>query len=227
LQLTFKRYEKKYLVTNVQAAAVNAALQDHMAPDQYPSYWVQNLYYDTDNWDVITLSMEKPLYKEKLRLRCYGTPSKDSNVFIELKKKYAGEVNKRRIALPLSMLTDSLQKVLVAHDTQIARELDFYLQNNSVAAKMFITFHRTAFSGIKDEGLRVTFDTNIRYRCDKLDFSHPCQGKDVLHEDYQLMEIKTRTSIPLWLCEVLSENAIHRVSFSKYGTCFKDLKQLL
>jgi len=220
MQLIFKRYEKKYLVTNKQANAVTAALQNHMAPDQYGTYQVQNLYFDTDNWDVICSSMEKPLYKEKLRMRCYGTPGSTSNIFLELKKKYAGEVNKRRIAMPISALETPLQDILTADPTQIAKELAFYLQNNPVTKKMYIAFHRTAYSG--DEGLRVTFDTGIRYRLDMLDFYHLGKGDEILPPGYQLMEVKARASMPLWLSRLLSENHIHRISYSKYGTCFTD-----
>lgn len=222
MQFTFKRYEYKYLITNAQAEAVIAALSEYMVPDKYGTYWVQNLYYDTENWDVISKSMDKPLYKEKLRLRCYGIPDNTSNVFLELKKKYMGEVNKRRVALPISLLSQPMRDVLAKEDKQIARELAFYMHVNPVGAKMYIAFRRAAFSGIEDEGLRVTFDTGVRYRCDKLDFYHPEEGLEVLDEGVQILEIKTRTGIPLWLSRILSSNAIYKTSYSKYGTCFTD-----
>ena len=222
MQFNFKRYEKKYLVTNKQAANVTAALLNYMTPDEYGTYWVQNLYFDTDNWDVIRKSMERPLYKEKLRVRCYGIPDESGNSFLELKKKYAGVVYKRRIVLPISSLAHPLRDVLVSNDAQIARELDFYLQSNPVDPKMFIAFRRSAYAGVGDEWLRVTFDTDIRYRRANLDFTNPTYGQSVLQGGYQLMEIKTQTSIPLWLSHVLSENAIYRTSYSKYGTCFTD-----
>jgi len=168
--------------------------------------------------------MEKPLYKEKLRLRCYGIPDDTSNVFLELKKKYNGEVNKRRVALPISSLAQPLLDVLANENNQIARELAFYMHTNPVAEKLFIAFLRTAYSGIEDEGLRVTFDNGIRYRHDMLDFYNPEEGRVVLHEDYQVMEIKTRTSIPLWLSHLLSKSGIYKTSYSKYGTCFTDAK---
>jgi len=222
MQLTFKRYEYKYLVTHTQAEAITATLLEYMVPDKYGTYWVQNLYFDTGNWDVICKSMERPLYKEKLRMRCYGVPEETSNVFLELKKKYFGEVNKRRVALPISSLSRPIREVLANEDKQIARELAFYMQANLVEEKMFIAFLRTAYSGIEDESLRVTFDNDIRYRCDVMDFYHPGEGQEVLHKDYQVMEIKTRTGIPLWLSRLLSDNAVYKTSYSKYGTCFTD-----
>jgi len=222
MQFNFKRYEKKYMVTNQQAKAVIAALGERMIPDEYGTYWVQNLYFDNDNWDVIRKSMESPLYKEKLRLRCYGKPSETDNFFVELKKKYTGVVYKRRIALPIPALSELLHQVKIKKDQQIARELAFYLESNPVKSRMYIAFKRTAFAGIGEEWLRVTFDTDIVYRQHDLSFSNPENGQPVLPEGYQLMEIKTHTSIPLWLSRVLSENAIYRTSYSKYGTCFTD-----
>ena len=222
MQFNFKRYEKKYLVTHKQAAAVTAALLKHMTLDEYGTYWVQNIYMDTDNWDVINKSLEKPLYKEKMRLRCYGIPDETSNIFLELKKKFAGVVYKRRMAFSLEALKHPLREVLSKEDQQIAKELDFYLKGNPVDEKMFIAFRRTAYTGVENPGLRVTFDNDVRYRCCNLDFTSPEHGRQVLHENYQLMEIKTPISIPLWLSRALSENGIYRTSYSKYGTCFTD-----
>ena len=49
---------------------------------------------------LIRASLEKPAYKEKLRLRSYGVTEPGGEVFLELKKKYKGIVYKRRITLP-------------------------------------------------------------------------------------------------------------------------------
>jgi len=222
MQFIFKRYEKKYLVTSKQASNIITALNDRMIPDEYGTYWVQNIYYDTDNWDVIRRSLEKPRYKEKLRLRCYGIPGESDNFFVELKKKYMGVVYKRRIALPTPALCELLPQIQAKNDQQIARELFFYLKSNPVKPKMHVAFQRSAFTSTEEEWLRVTFDTNIAYRQYDLDFTSPDAGQSVLSDEYQLMEIKTHTSIPLWLSRILSENAVYRTSYSKYGTCYTD-----
>ena len=226
MQHSFKRYEKKYLITSKQAAILETALSDRMTPDLFGTYQVQNLYFDTDNWDVIYTSMQRPYYKEKMRLRYYGMSSAAGQIFLELKKKYAGVVYKRRVVLPSAALTRPLQDVLAQETTQIARELNFYLQSTQVTEKMFISFHRKAFSGKQEEtGLRITFDADIRYRPDHLHFDAPGRGQAVLHEDYRLMEIKTHTSIPLWLARLCSENGVFAAPYSKYATCYTDYVQ--
>ena len=227
MQHIFKRYEKKYLITAEQAAAVEAVLSDRMTPDRFDRYQVQNLYFDTDNWDIIHSSMERPYYKEKMRLRYYGsTPDAAGKAFLELKKKYAGIVYKRRIALPVTALSRPLGDVLSDEPAQIAKELNFHLQSKQVSEKMFITFRRKAFSGKEEDiGLRVTFDSDIRYRPNHLHFHAPETGRLVLREDYRLMEIKTHTSIPLWLARLCSGKGIFAIPYSKYATCYSDYLQ--
>jgi len=225
MQHIFKRYEKKYLITGEQAAIVEAALASHMTADQFDTYWVQNLYFDTDNWDVIQTSMQRPYYKEKMRLRCYGALEETEQVFMEIKKKYDGVVYKRRIGLPLGLLSRPFGDLLDEGSVQIARELAFYLQSTQVAEKMFISYRRKAFSGKEDTGLRVTFDSDIRYRLDHLHFYEPSRGRSVMQAGYQLMEIKTPTSIPLWFARLCSENGIFSASYSKYAICYTDYLQ--
>jgi hypothetical protein len=226
MQSVFKRNEKKYLITNAQAASIESILSGHMVPDMVGTYWVQNIYFDNNNWDVINTSMSKPFYKEKIRLRCYGTFVSARCMFLELKKKYDGIVYKRRAAIPKQFL-DSVEDALVEDNTQIARELLFHLQSEPIVKKMFISYHRTAFTGIDDDSaLRITFDKNVRYRLNKLNFLHPREGFLVFPEDAVIMEIKTPLSIPLWLARFLSENEIFGTSVSKYGVCFSDYWKL-
>lgn len=225
MQYTFKRYEIKYMVTKKQAEYMEAALANHMRPDRFDTYWVQNIYFDTDNWDVVRTSIERPLYKEKLRLRCYNVSAPQDDIFLELKKKYAGIVYKRRVSLPLSACSASLEATLADKDTQISRELDFYLQSNSVTQKMLVTYRRKAFIGIDEPRLRITFDSDVKYRQSDLNFFTPEKGTVVLSEDYVLIEVKTPTSIPLWLAQLFSENGIFKTSYSKYGTCYIDYQE--
>ncbi len=100
IQTVFKRYELKYLLTAQQKQAVLDAMKGHMELDQYGRTSIRNIYFDTENYRLIRRSIEKPAYKEKLRLRSYRQASADSTVFVELKKKYNSIVYKRRLSLP-------------------------------------------------------------------------------------------------------------------------------
>ena len=221
MQSIFKRYEKKYLITKDKAAFLQMFLRQHMEIDG--EYLVRNFYYDTDDWEIIRESMEKPLYKEKLRLRAYGQVKADSHGFLELKKKFNGISYKRRIAFPLCELKSrSIREIVRAHDSQISRELGFYLQNRAVYEKICIAYNRTAFFGINDRDLRITFDKDISFSLDinPFDAHNKKIGCPILDQNHIVMEIKTPCAIPLWLSRILSEMQIFHRSLSKYGLCF-------
>ncbi|MFT3950919.1 MAG: VTC domain-containing protein [Oscillospiraceae bacterium] len=99
---TFMRTEKKFILTAKQAEQLRTRLADYITADQYGEHTICNIYLDTDDFLVIRRSIEKPVFKEKLRLRSYGVPTRESPVFLEIKKKYKGVVYKRRVSLPYS-----------------------------------------------------------------------------------------------------------------------------
>jgi len=223
MQAIFKRNEKKYLLTQTQANQLITAISDYMKPDTFGTYWVQSLYFDTENWDIIHNSMEKPLYKEKVRLRCYGMPETTDYFFLEFKKKYSGVVYKRRLSIsPDDIKNYSLEEILSKDNSQIAKELNYHIQKMGVSEKFFLAYYRQAFAGIDDDNLRMTIDSNISYRLDNLRFTQPQLGCSTLDTNTFLLEIKTPLSIPLWLVRILGELEIFSSSFSKYATCFTD-----
>ena len=221
MQSIFKRCEKKYLITKDNAAILQMLLRQHMEIDG--EYLVQNFYYDTADWEIIRESIEKPLYKEKLRLRFYGQFEADSQGFLELKKKFKGISYKRRIAFPLCELKSrSIREIVSTHNSQISREIGFYLQNRAVYEKIHIAYNRMAFFGVKDRELRLTFDKNILFSLDmnRFDAYDYKIGYPILDQNQMVMEIKTPYAIPLWLSRVLSEMHIFPRSLSKFGACY-------
>ncbi|WP_099469772.1 polyphosphate polymerase domain-containing protein [Konateibacter massiliensis] len=222
-QGVFKRYEKKYLLTDYQYKLLRERLAEYMEEDSYGLHTINNIYYDTDDYRLIRKSLEKPIYKEKLRLRSYGTPTKDSNVFLEIKKKYDGVVYKRRTAMKLDeagkYVLDGKQP---CSTSQITREIDWFLKSYDLSPKVFIAYDRIALFGKEDADLRITFDTNIRWREENLDLARGSNGRQLLQPGQVLMEIKIPGVMPLWMSHLLNEMEIYSTSFSKYGTCYKN-----
>lgn len=91
-QTTFKRYELKYLLTPAQKALILQVMQPYMALDRYGRTAIRNIYFDTENFRLIRRSLEKPAYKEKLRIRSYRAVGPRDDVFVKLKKKPVGGV---------------------------------------------------------------------------------------------------------------------------------------
>ena len=222
-KLTFERYEKKYMIRPEQLEQFRRLLDSRLTPDRYFSSTVCSLYYDTDDYRLIRTSIEKPVYKEKLRLRSYNVPAQDDNVFLELKSKFKSLGYKRRVMMRADQARDYLAGCGSApEDNQVQRELDWFLKCNPVSPKVFIACDRKAYV-LKDDPLfRITFDENLRWRSTELDLCLGSHGSAVLPAGYVLMELKIPQSVPIWLSQLLSTCRIYPVSFSKYGTCYKE-----
>ena len=220
--LTFKRYEKKYLLSARKFELLWERLREHLVPDLFHRSTVCSIYYDSDDFSLIRHSLEKPVYKEKLRLRSYNVPGPDGEVFVELKKKYKGVVYKRRVRMSAAEAERYLAgQSRPPEDGQILREIDFFLQTHEVSPKAFIACEREAWVDREEPELRITFDRNLRWRDTDLHLSSGSGGEPLLPDGEVLMEIKIPGAAPLWLAHLLSELEIFPTSFSKYGTCYR------
>ena len=220
---TFKRYEKKYMLDSFQRDALLEMIKAHIEPDIYSRYTIQNIYYDTQNYELIRRSIEKPVYKEKFRVRTYGDASAEDKIFFELKKKYKKEVFKRRVSLTADDFAEHLSSGYTPDGcTQILGEIDYFMSVYKPVPKVYIAYERAAFSGRHDAGLRITFDENIRFRTDDLSFEAGDHGTKILEPGKVLMEIKTIMAMPFWLSNALNELKIYPASFSKYGHCYQN-----
>ena len=220
---TFKRYEKKYMLNHRQYVALRELIKAHTKPDQYDHYTICNIYYDTDNYAIIRRSIEKPVYKEKLRIRSYGMPSDEDTIFFELKKKYKKEVFKRRVSLSVSELQSYLSDGIIPDvSQQVLDEIAYFMAMYKPIPKIFIAYERSALVGLDDTSLRITFDQNIRFREDQLSLTSGDFGMKILDDNKYLMEIKIVGAMPLWLSRTLNKLNIYPRSFSKYGYCFQN-----
>ena len=225
LQNVFKRYELKYLLTEAQKDRVLAAMQPYMALDRYGRDSIRNIYMDTDSYRLIRHSIDKPAYKEKLRIRCYRRANPASPVYVELKKTYDHVVYKRRIALPEAQAMDwVLGRARCPQKNQISDEIDYFLgYYQTLRPAVFLSYDREAYYSLSGDDFRVTFDDNILCRQESLSLESEAWGTPVLEPGRVLMEVKCSTAIPLWMVRVLSEERIYRTSFSKYGTAYRTI----
>lgn len=226
----FNRFEHKYLLDDETYKKVTAVMDKHMVLDKYnidrKPYTIANIYYDTPDDYLIRKSLSKPKYKEKLRLRSYGVPDGDSKVFLEIKKKYNGIVNKRRTVLTLneaySFAESGNPPCLKEYmNGQVINEISYFLSVYDLSPKLYLAYDRVAYFEEGNPDLRISFDCNIRSRRDSVALEKGDFGTPLLPKGLWLMEIKTSLAKPLWLTHMLNELDIKRTSFSKYGTEFK------
>lgn len=223
----FNRYEKKYLLDTAEYQNIQNQLSANMELDEYNKthefYTISNIYYDTGDDYLIRNSLAKPEYKEKLRLRAYGVPQRDEKVFLEIKKKYKGLVNKRRTTLKLeeayefadSGIKPEFKKYM---NKQVLNEIEYMLEIYKLEPKLYLAYDRKAMFCRENHDLRITFDKNIRTRRSDLRLESGSYGDPLLEEGKWLMEVKAEKSMPLWLSRLLSEYSVYSTSFSKYGT---------
>ncbi len=224
--VVMKRYELKYIMSPEQTAFFKERIKGHMEIDRYGLCSIASLYYDTPNYRLIRTSIEKPPFKEKIRLRSYGIATESSPVYLELKRKAYGIVYKRRVQSTIPLVKKFFDgEGDICAGGQINREIttfrDYY-ENLSPAC--LIIYDRIAYFQ-PDGDLRLTIDHNPRYRSEQLDLTTSMDGISLLGEGYTILEIKVQQAIPLWLTDILSEGKIYKSSFSKYGAAYKQQLQ--
>lgn len=228
----FNRYENKYLFDDAAYQKLYNALLEYMEPDahnkQQEFYTITNLYYDTEYDSLIRNSLSKPKYKEKLRLRAYGIPNEDTKVYLEIKKKVFGLVNKRRTSLKLKEAYDFVATGVEPElkdymNKQVIEEIKYFLTRYDLQPKVYLSYERKAMFCKNNRDLRITFDTNIRSRRYDLKMEYGTYGEPLLEPGLWLMEVKAEKTIPVWLAKMLSEHKMYRTSFSKYGNEYKKM----
>lgn len=217
-----QRFELKYIMSPAQTAMLKRAMEGHVEPDMFGLTSIASLYYDTPDYRLVRASMEKPLFKEKLRLRAYGMATDSSPVYLELKRKADGIVYKRRVQTTVPQAADFLAGAdALAPDGQIKRELtrfrDYY---GDLIPACLIIYDRTAYVE-PDGNLRLTIDNNPRFRTEHLSLTYSMEGRSLLPPGCSILELKVQNAMPLWLSRALCEAKIYKTSFSKYGEAYR------
>lgn len=221
----FMRHEIKYILNDAQRGIVEEAMRGRMLEDEFGKSTICSLYFDTPDFRLIRRSIEKPPYKEKMRLRSYGRAEDDDYVFLELKKKYNGVVYKRRLKASLQEACGYMEgSAALPASSQIGREIDYFRSfYPDLKPRVYICYDRVAYYSLADRSFRMTFDKNIRWRRSDLNLSSAPCGNPLLEADQSLLEIKTPGGIPLWLVAVLSKCGLHKANFSKYANAYMEM----
>ena len=216
----FRRVEEKYFLDNKQASKLFKEIDSYIEKDEYYKSNILNIYFDNSNDEILIRSGDKPIYKDKIRLRSYSTPSLEDDVFLEIKSKFDGVTGKRRIRMKLSDFYNYINNNKIK-DTQIMREIDYLFKYYDLKPSYFVGYDRLSFKGRDNEGLRITLDKNLRSRTNNLSLEQGDYGDLFFDDDRLIMEIKTLDSMPLWLTSTLSKLKIYPISFSKVGEIYK------
>lgn len=232
----FDRIEKKYLITTEQKKNLLKVIKKQMKKDGYFKSDVFNLYFDTENYDLIIQSIDQPVFKEKLRARSYGGYDR---VFLEIKTKLRGkEANpgfKRRVMITnedFNELVESKATVFelasrsieTKDDLQIAKEVDYLIEKFNLKPKILVMYQRESYQG--EDKLRITFDEKLKYRDKNLGLFKAKSDKIYFKDKRNIiMEVKAHGVLPLWLVKTMSENKVYPQQFSKVGKIFEKIRK--
>lgn len=219
-------------MTAQQYEAILPLLNQYMNPDKFcvdgREYGIYNIYYDTPDDYLIRESLAKPYYKEKIRLRSYLSPANpDDTVFLEIKKKIGGTVNKRRVTMTLAQAEAYMNRNIRPDfhgqylQEQVLDEIDVFRQRYDVIPKQYISYQRAAYFGKDDSDFRLTFDRALTGQRSDISLAQKSYGDLLLPETSRLMEVKIADSMPIWLAEQLAKLQIYKDSFSKYGRAYE------
>lgn len=217
----FQRVEKKYLLSKVTKEELIQNIKTMITEDNFFESTICNIYFDTNNNDLIINSLERPKFKEKVRIRSYGIPTLQDEIFFEIKEKYKGIVGKRRIKIKLEDFYNYQNNKKIIHHSQIMKEIDYYFRYYQLKPAIYIAYDRQSYKGMEDQNLRITFDSNLRSRTEDLNLEKGDYGTKYFEKDTCIMEIKTLGAIPLWLVKELSNLKIYPIQFSKYGKIYQ------
>lgn len=222
MQNVFKRNEQKYILSNKEYNDIQIIINKYFNKDMYFDNKIYNIYFDNNNRDMIINSLEKSIYKKKIRVRSYGIPNDDSFIYFEIKEKYKGIVYKRRVKLSLMEYNNYINNEIIPnHDKQIMKEIDYIIKYYNLKPYIFLAYDRLSYYSKDDINFRVTFDSNLRSRYDNLKFK---DNNDKLYfkDNKYIMEVKSINNLPTWFVSYLSKNKIYPVSFSKIGNIYKE-----
>ena len=220
--VTMKRYEVKYILNKEQVDGLKDLLKGHMEIDKYGLTSIASLYYDTTDYRLIRTSIEKPEFKEKIRLRSYGIAKENSTVFLELKRKAYGIVYKRRVATTQKEVNNFFNYAGdICADGQIAKEISYFRNYyEKLVPSCLIIYDRIAYFE-QNGDLRLTIDFNPRFRTSDLNLNTSMEGTSLLNDGYAILEVKVQEAMPIWLTRILDSLHIYKGSFSKYGEAYK------
>src|SRR5574344_530455 len=223
----FRRVEIKYIIDENTYKKLKVMLKPYIKSDVYPKSKICNIYFDNDDYDLINNSINKPIYKEKIRLRSYNIPKSKDKVYLEIKKKYNGIVGKRRVETTLDNINNYIDNNKPINNSVNFKEIDTVIKRYDLKPKIFVAYDREAYIGIDNKELRITFDKDLRYRCLDLDLSLGDSGKLYFDKPMYIVEIKTLGAIPIFLSLILSDLSIYPTSFSKIGSIYLKMKGMI
>lgn len=233
IETSFKRIETKYIVAKDDVKDLIKDLKEYVVEDDYPTSTISNIYFDTENFDVIQDALAKQHRREKIRMRTYiEKPQADSPVFLEVKSKdEEGIGHKFRLVATSQAIINLITDGKVDHqiqDPDLVQEIQRLRKRygHRLEPRMFIYYDRLSLKekksiqGYPYQKIRVTIDQNLVFRDQAVSLFDGKKGEPLLEDDFVIMEIKAPGQEPQWLKDLLEKYGLVKQKFSKYSCAY-------
>lgn len=228
------RVERKYLVPYQSMDALRERFSSFVRSDRYAlkkedgisQYTVRSIYFDSRNMACYSDKHEGVMLRRKLRVRGYEN-GESEQVVLEIKRKIASRQKKYRSLVRFSdveklLETGNLEKYIILNGSGSltdASKFMYHIKKGNYIPTCLITYEREAFHGKFDDGVRITFDKNIRSRLyPEIDSLYSEKNMKLLFKNHFILEIKYFSQqMPLWVRSVVQEFRLRNDALSKYA----------
>jgi hypothetical protein len=238
----FNRYELKYILNLEQYLQFAEILPNYLEldpqGDQHGRYKITSLYYDTEDYKAYWDKIEGHKFRRKVRIRLYGgeTATPETLCFAEIKQRINKTLQKKRIYVPYTeaeALCGASEPIpseatMSETDREVASEIRYLQSTLQLRPACIVSYDRMAFDGSEyEDGLRITFDTNLKGRTYDLSLLSYAPNQFFIAPDHCIMEVKVNYRVPYWLTEIIGKHGFTLRRISKYCATLQQFGRLL
>lgn len=201
---------------------LRALMRPDMHTDQFGSYRVRSLYFDTYDYRAYHDKMAGAAERHKLRVRVY--PDSATFVRFEVKSRFTSFIHKITVDLPIeeyenvkpAIYNHSLPPAHVMDNKGVSKEF-FRLQRQlNMFPKVMVQYRREAYERLEINRVRANFDDEL-LASRNLDLLGPMAGARKL-QNYgsTIFEVKVDGTMPFWMHMLISKYDLQNQAISKF-----------
>jgi len=219
--LSVKRNELKYYISNTEYYSLVNRLKEVLKPDKYSipykGYFIRSLYFDSHDDECLYEKQSGVMYRQKFRMRIYDLNS--DTVKFEIKNKHNNQIFKETATISRQSaykIIDGDYSELLTYNNKILDKIYKKFSSRLYKPKVIVDYDRDAFV-FDFFDLRITIDKNLRSNNSDSDiFSDAFHSIPVVLEGKQILEIKYNGCLPNHIRNILQLDSFERQSISKY-----------
>lgn len=211
IQLHFRRFEFKYLISYQQHQKISRIISRKLAPDPFGEpkgiYTITNLYFDSPGLKYYYQNEAGLKDRQKIRHRFYN--HERDKTFWEIKRKTDAVIIKDRC-----FLND--------YSSAMQNQIRYFNLRDRLLPTLWVEYQREAWI-LPANDLRATFDFNINISSSRLQDRYPRFWEKKLLPGFIVMELKFNGRLPYWIYSLMKQFSLERQALGKYQFAVQNL----